>query len=754
MPRLGREWWLVLLVAALALAGCVALGVTTRLDNAFYDAALRHRATRLDSRVLIVTVDDRSLAALGAWPWPRSRTALLLDRLHAGGVRAIAVDELLVEQSAPAEDAALASALARDAPVFLPVAFAVPGRNGASYDLALPAAGFAEAAAGLGHVNLAPDGDGVVRSAYLAYDEAGASGTRSWPHLASLLAGAKPPPVGTASPGNRRLLARQPLLIPFAGPRGSIPAVSAMEVLAGHVPAALTAGRLVLVGVTASGLGDSYATPAGIDGALLPGIEVQANLLNALLTGGGIAAIGGWALILASLVPVLALHLALLRLPPRWTLLAIGVALGGTAAASAMLLWHGVWLAPGAALLGVAALYPLWAWRRLATISAFMGAELEALDREADPLERPRPPLAALDPVSRQIGLLRSAIDRGRDLRAFLIARIAQMPDAVLVTDLAGKVVLANSHARALFAELTGGLPGAVPLHADALLGCLRRDDTGAPEGLRFSTATGAAIDQQGRTYDIADEPQHASGGELVGHIIRIADTTAATLLRRQREDAVQLLSHDMRAPQAAILALLDSPDGTAVPAPLVNRLRNLARRTLSLADDFVHLSRAEMATLVPEPLDLAGLAQDAVEALWPVARSKQIALSLEAGDAALVVEGDASLLARAIGNLVDNALKFTPDGGRVTVTAGSEGGEARVAVRDTGQGVAEEHQARIFERFARAPTGAMKDVGGSGLGLAFVHTVAVRHGGRVTCESTPGAGACFTLWLPLAEAT
>ena len=749
-----------MLFSALTLAGCLAFGLTERIDNGLYDIAMRGETRRLDPRLLIVTIDDRSLAEVGAWPWPRERYAKMLDALHSGGAQGVALDVLLLQPAEARGDAALAQALRADGPVYLPIAFQVPGHNGASHDTLMPLPMFQDSAAGMGHVNLAFDADGPVRRVYLNYIEQSGTYQRTWPQLASLLAGARSARDEPHSAPGASLDARSPAMIGYVGPQGTIPAVSAAAVLRGEVPAGVLRRRLVLVGAAASGLGDSYATPVGRDGSLMPGIEIQANLLNALLTGTIITPMGGLALFLASLVPLTLLMVAMRRLPPRWTLPAIALLFMGTAVGSgALLLFEHVWLAPGAALIGLIALYPLWTWRRLATVSAYMSAELEKLDHERDPLERPRPDLTHADIIGRQMGLLRSAIDRERDLRRFLIERIAQMPDAVLVTNCAGKVVLANDGARRLCTELS---PGAALGSADMLLSHLL-GETSATPALSFAEIAPLDIglsrparDATGRTFELRVEPQRSATDEPIGFVLRIADTTSATLMRRQREDVLELLSHDMRSPQASILALIEGA-GEAITPTLAVSIKGLARRTLGLADDFVHLARAEMMPIAFEELDFTGLAQDAAEALWPQTRQKGITLSTTLPDDALIVRGDASLLTRALTNLVDNAVKFAGQGGHVWLEVATlppnkdQPPGVTASIRDDGPGIPADQLSLIFERFRRAATGPLRDVGGSGLGLAFVHTVATRHGGQVSCQSAPGEGACFTFELPLA---
>ena len=755
--RLLREWLLVLLAAGLALSAGVALDVTSRFDNVLYDLAMRHSRHEPDPRILLVSIDNRSIAAVGAWPWPRSVQARLLERLAAARPRAIALDLLLTDPGDPAGDGLLARAIAGPVPVYLPVQFDVPGRNGAAYDVVQPFNPFRRAAAGLGHVNLAFDADGTVRRAYRSY----ADGTQAWPQLVALMAGGlspQPGPVRPAPTPISELRGRQPMLINFAGMQGAFPTISAISVLRGEVPPELLRGRLVIVGATASGLGDAYATPAGNDGALTPGVEIQANLLDSLLGGRAIAPVSGPPRYAFALLPLLVLLVALRFLRPVATLATIaGLALLVLATSLALLVEAQAWLAPGCALLGILAIYPVWTWRQLAAVSRTMASELQKLDAEHDPLERPRPDLRQAGFVRRQTGLLRSAIDRERDLRRFLTDRILQMPDAVIVADRTGKAVLANAGAVALFRELGGTweLAG-----ADELLALL--DHGGQP--IRLAEISGGdrpgwnsqAQSGQGRSFDVRCEPQRSVDGVLLGHVIRIVDTTAITALQRQREDVLQLLTHDMRAPQASIIALLDHA-GPAEWAPdLAARIRGYANRTLKLADDFVQLSRAELMAGNFQDLDIVDTGCEAVDALGPQARARRITLDFAAPEDELVVRGEPSLLARALINLLDNAIKFSADGSTVRLTISritrDQRVHARCTVADSGPGIAADQLAMLYQRFARASSGPASRVGGVGLGLAFVHTVAMRHGGTIQCENSPGQGACFHLDIPLGD--
>ncbi len=744
--RLAAEWWLVLLVTAGLVIGSIATGMTLRADMLLYDFVQRSKRHAPNPDILLVSIDDRSLAEIGPWPWPRADQAQLLNAIGKGAPRGVVLDVLLLDLRDQEGDAALAQAIANGPPTYLPVQFQIPGRNGADHDILEPQPAFRAAAAGLGQANLLPDGDGIVRRAYLDY----LAGTRHWPHLVTLISGSVSPPKEPPSEANEKgvIVASQPALISYTGPQGSFPSISAASVFKGELPPEALGGKLVLVGVTATGVGDAYATPVGSDKTLMPGLEIQANLLDSLLSAQLIKPVEGPLRYAFALVPILAMMLGLRYFRPRWTIALLVALLAGTIAATVILLPLGWWLAPGSALLGLILAYPVWNWRRLATVSTYFVDELEKLQAEHDPLERPRPNLAGLDLVDRQMSLLRSAIGRERDLRRFFVDRIAQMPDAVLVAGTNGTVVLANDAARALWQSLGGtGAPASI---AD-LLACLKASDGNA----LLSVAPQAAwqVDttaSDGRCFALRSEPQRGADDQVVGTVLRLADTTDALNAERERAEVMQLLSHDMRAPQVSILTLLDGSGKTGLKQPTAQRIRGYAERTLRLADGFVQLSRAQSLQFEPEVIDLSDVAREAIDAMWPQADANGVAVRGDYPDEEVLIRGERSLLARMLVNLVENAIRFSKPGQTVLVTVSSvqTNGQSlsSVSVADNGPGIAPERLQQLFQRFQSSGPGQAS--GGIGLGLALVHTTVMRHGGTIDCTSSD-KGTKFEIHLP-----
>ncbi|MBO9379812.1 CHASE2 domain-containing protein [Sphingomonas histidinilytica] len=731
--RLYAEWLAVAIVATLLIFALVTGRLTERLDHIVYDNLLTASGRPPPDDILIVAIDNRSLQAIGRWPWPRAIHAQALDRLAEARPRAIGYDVLFVEPSA--DDDLLAAAVRRT-PTYLPMVIDVPGTDGAPYDIALPAGPLKDAAAGIAQVNLHFEDDRVIRTAYL--EEGG--GGRSWLQLSALMAGLKPD--GSAARARHGLWQARPVLIPYGGAAGHVSSISFVDLLAGRVPAEFIRDRHVLIGATADGMGDSYPTPtSGVTGQMA-GVEIQAQLLDALLRGEAITpAPRAWTLWLA-LCALWTMLVGFLRLSPRANANLALILIVALPLFSFLLFRFGhVWLPPSAALIGLLFVYPLWGWRRLQAISSYMTGELRQLDAENDAFPR-RHRVLSVREVTLQAGLLGQAIDRLRDLRRFLSDAIGRLPDALFVTGLDGRLALTNAEGRRLARRL--GAPSEVGADLRILLDRFRASDgTGfspfaADAPVRGGTETAT---EDGGSFDIRYVAQRDAANAQVGWIIRIVDVTALKQAERHREEALQLLSHDMRAPQSAILALLRGPE-TGVPKAMAARIEGLANRTLDLAEDFVQLARAEAKPMDREPLDMNDLTIDAADALWPVAKARSIRVAVEGTDDPHLVDGDRQLLTRAILNLISNAIKYSDPGMRIRCSVSEAEGLIRVAVADEGVGMDEDQLANLFARFRQGPRE------GVGLGLTFVRTVVARHGGTIDCTSAPGKGTTFTITL------
>ena len=716
--RLLLEWLLVAVLATAAAAGATWSALLARADGAVYDAFATMSGRPVDEDIIIIAIDDRSLAELGRWPWPRARHADLLNTLAPMAPRAVIYDVLFTEPD-PA-DPSLAKAMKAAGAVFLPV-LVEQGLNGAELNQVPPAGPLSRAAAGLGQVIIGPDPDGVVRHR----ERCPAPIARP---LAEVVLGVKTPLP------NRSCIAE---LIPFAGPPGAYRAVSFGSVLRGEAPPEFFTGKRVLVGATALGMTDHFQTPMG-DAGGMSGVELQANILDALDHGVARGEVGWPLRLIIAVLPLWILMAGFLYLKPAQNLaLAIGLGVAVLSLSVMLFALAHLWLSPVSAISVLLLVFPLWGWRRLAMASDYLKAEFERLGGR---LEAPVANGPVADVVESQARALSGAISRMDALRRFADDILASLPDATLVTDAEGIVIQANAAGAALLGpDLVGR----------RLTDLLRRLE---PQSLDAPVAGTHPLDlRDGRTLLMTSAPRQGEGGGQVGEVVSLADATQLMATARQREQALQLLTHDMRSPQTSILALLQQSPG--LEPTVVGRIAANARRTLALADGFVQFARAEASILVREPVDLCDVISEMADELWPQAQQRKIEFLQEGCDDPCLALGDRSLLARAFANLFQNAVKYSPAGAQIVVALVRENGRARISVTDQGPGLSPEEMAGVFEPFKRFARPSAGGDAGAGLGLAFVRSVVVRHGGQVTCTSAPGAGARFVVELPEWEA-
>jgi two-component system OmpR family sensor kinase len=264
-------------------------------------------------------------------------------------------------------------------------------------------------------------------------------------------------------------------------------------------------------------------------------------------------------------------------------------------------------------------------------------------------------------------------------------------------------------------------------------------------------TAALADLDRENRRYR-----EHLE--EMVAHRTRELEEAYGRMkaMAEAKDQFVATVSHDFRSPLAIILSavqtvLADPEMRDDVRRQFLARAERQCKRLGTLVSDLLDLARIENRDAAFERLDLAGVVEESIDGARSAFDERRVSLVWEPPRDAISAEVDRGQVGRAIANLVDNALKFTPAGGRVTVELRDGGGEALLAVTDTGPGIPEDEREHVFERFYQGREGQALGRG-SGLGLAIVAGVARRHGGSVAVTSAKGAGSRFELRLPVAR--
>ena len=260
------------------------------------------------------------------------------------------------------------------------------------------------------------------------------------------------------------------------------------------------------------------------------------------------------------------------------------------------------------------------------------------------------------------------------------------------------------------------------------------------------------------RFFDVFVSPLEVESSERHA-IITLRDLTEARRIEQMRADFIANVSHELRTPLSSLLGFVETLQGPAKDDPrardkFLGIMREQGRRMSRLIDDLLSLSRVEQHQhLRPDTsVDLVSVIRHVVDGFSLIAHEHRVALTLDL-PATLTVVGDRDELIRLAENLIGNAIKYGSlpnEDTRVEVSLAVIGAQIRLRVKDHGAGIAREHIPRLTERFYRVDAGASRTNGGTGLGLALVKHIIMRHRGRLQITSTPNEGACFDAFLPL----
>jgi len=415
----------------------------------------------------------------------------------------------------------------------------------------------------------------------------------------------------------------------------------------------------------------------------------------------------------------------------------------------------------------LAACAALYAWSPAVALfslgSALAGFLAARLVRPKAADDRPREPAGGRTPESLAPNVAAAVAAGEVPAAALLEVTMDSMREGVVVIDSAMRLVALNNSARDIFRS-----GGADSLDARRLSDLTRNPAiysafaAAVARGARAEVKVEAARGSDRRVYDLHVAPlrqrEVVYGSDVRGAVGVFFDITRLERLERVRQEFLSNVSHELRTPLTAIITFVETLEDGATEDPANSRrflsvIRRNAERMRDLINDILELSAIEAGTVPVEARDvrLASLVGECFTALASRAEERRVSLRSEVAPDVLV-RADARRLEQMLTNLVDNAVKFNREGGEVVVTHERGAGRDRVAVRDTGEGIAPEHLPRIFERFYRVERARSRALGGTGLGLAIVKHLARAHGGEAAVRSTPGEGSTFTIELPIKQ--
>lgn len=412
------------------------------------------------------------------------------------------------------------------------------------------------------------------------------------------------------------------------------------------------------------------------------------------------------------------------------------------------------------AILTLALLVLLRAWwkqrRRLERLHGAIKAGRPYLEDERDAATT-RGWRTLIDDVNALIAENSTLRQQSSDQLAQLEATLGNLREAVLIIDEANTIHLANRALREIF-PTTRSLVNlrleliirSAPFHA--FVAAIRRGEPLPRQEFEIAGEKGATV------IEVSGAPIPSPDGQAQWALFVIHDMTGQRRLERMRRDFVANASHELRTPLSIIKGYIETlVDGHAEMPPddrerFLRTIQRHSERLNAIIQDLLILSRLESGTpgLQFETVDLPALLETTADDYRRRPRADERTLAVSAPPALGMIHADPEKLRQVLGNLLENALKYTPPGARIEIGGRElEQGELEIVVRDNGPGIPAADLPHIFERFYRVDKGRARETGGTGLGLSIVKHIIQLHGGRVWAESEAGQGTAIIIRLP-----
>jgi PAS domain S-box-containing protein len=346
-----------------------------------------------------------------------------------------------------------------------------------------------------------------------------------------------------------------------------------------------------------------------------------------------------------------------------------------------------------------------------------------------------------------------------RDSQSRIGAVLEAIPEGVVTFDRLGVILTFNPAAEAIFRCVVDKTLGRPVVDLVPELGGLLRDSGTEPGAVQRFTIDAYRLD--GEAFPLEATCRVLQDARRRLHICVLRDLGEQRRIERMKQNFVSVVSHELRTPLTSIrgaLALLADGSSGALPEPaqrLVVMASRNCERLVELVNDILDLDKMQTGQLVmqPETLDLVKLLRDHLRSTLGFARLYQVQLTMPRQSSAVWVSVDPRRMAQVMGNLVSNAIKFSPPGSAVEVQLSRADTTCTVSVLDKGPGIPVDFRPRVFEKFAQADASDKRSQGGSGLGLPITRELVQRMGGRIEFECPPQGGTVFSVTLPLVPA-
>ncbi len=598
------------------------------------------------------------------------------------------------------------------------------------------------------------------------------------------------------------------LLIDYIGPSGSFAAqtLSFSELIDGHINQDLLHGKYVLIGATAASIGGQVASPfihsmyrGRLRSDLMPGVEVLANQVNTILQERFYQDIPSWLTFLCAALAAFGVIISAALSQGSYEILrqiaALIILLSLIVLSSYLAFSRWLILPPLVPMFFAFAIAtPLTLLRRSLVLSHEITMRIAELSRAGQSLlpsmnnrniaDRGR---SGEDGKARLWHWPQGAEWRARELKAlnqqllnralFVDRALRSVDDGLIIAATDARIVFANPRAAAILGKTEAALVGSDlferisetesshTLQAPTLISRLQSAQA-ARESLQHLLVSRQSIEREITFSSGSNNTRHYSlristvgdstDGIVIGIVAAFTDITRHRELQRTQRDVMALVTHELKTPLTAIQGMSEVLSQYEVDAvkrrEMHSTINEEAKRLARMIDEYLDLTRLESGVrqLRLLPLRVEQILERALLLLDPVAESRGIKIIRNPARALPPLLGDGDLIARAVTNLVDNAIKFSPEHSTINVNARADGSGVLIEVIDQGCGIEPQFLGQIFEKFYRVPRAANIDIPGTGLGLALVREVAELHNGLVTVESQPGTGSTFSLYLGL----
>ncbi len=369
-----------------------------------------------------------------------------------------------------------------------------------------------------------------------------------------------------------------------------------------------------------------------------------------------------------------------------------------------------------------------------------------------------------------EIGTLRDALNTmAESLQGFvrqtekdnaeLLTILASMAEGVIATDARQNILVVNHAAASLLGFELAAASGKPLWQVVRMERIIKAAQDAQTSGLRSMFELGMVA---GRHLEVTLSPIHSQpdgGGGIRGLVLVIHDTTQSVRYQELRKEFVANVSHELRTPLTVIKGYVETLRDGAMHDPVkcpeyLTTIDRHAGQLTNLVRDLLELSRLESQQELPsrQGVDITQCVRRAIDMLAPAAAKKKQTIAEDIQPVPMIL-GNPDYIERAAANLIDNAVKYTGEGGRIAVSLRESGGNAVIEVSDNGLGIPKDDIPRIFERFYRVDRSRSREMGGTGLGLSIVKHIAQSHGGCVEVTSEPGQGSTFRLKIPIPQA-